>query len=64
MMLRMVQEVFSKEFRQDVEYVDFMHKRLDAFKLNNNCEKVENIVERLKNNDFESNFDISLGETR
>ncbi|MBQ8117263.1 MAG: hypothetical protein IJ794_00505 [Lachnospiraceae bacterium] len=61
-MLKEVREVFTKEFRDEVEYREFMQKKLYSFKLNNQSEAVEDIIKRLQDKNFQSNFMPVSGE--
>lgn len=61
-MLSKVLEVFTKEYRKETEYREFMEKNLDIFKLNNKSEDIETKVKRLKDKGFVSNFRIKVGE--
>lgn len=61
-MLKEVREVFTKEFRNEVEYREFMQKKLYSFKLNNQSEAVEDIIKRLQDKNFQSNFMPVSGE--
>lgn len=53
-----VQEVFTKEYRREIEYRDFLIKILSHFKLNNQSEEVEKKVKRLFDKKFISQFKI------
>lgn len=61
-MLRKVCEVFTKEYRKETEYREFMEKMLYRFELNNNSEDVEQKVRRLSDKNFVSNFTVKVGE--
>lgn len=47
---------FTKEYREEVKYDDFMKQHVDAFKLNAGEFDVTETVNRLKAVNFESNF--------
>lgn len=55
-MLKEVLEVFTREFRNEVEYREFMQKKRYSFKLNIQSEAVEDIIKRLQDKNFQSNF--------
>lgn len=61
-MLSKVCEVFTKEYRKETEYREFMEKMCHSFKLNNKSEDVEEKVKRLADKNFISNFKIKIGE--
>lgn len=60
-MLSKLREVFTKEYREETEYYEFMGKMFPEFKLNNKSEDVEEKVKRLKDKGFVSNFNIKIG---
>lgn len=53
-------EVFTKEYRREIEYRDFLIKRVSHFKLNTRCDAVENNVKRLSDKQFVSQFKIVM----
>lgn len=61
-MLNRVSEVFTKEYREETAYREFMEKMRHNFELNNNSEDVEKKVKRLLDKNFVSNFRINTGE--
>lgn len=61
-MLKKVREVFTKEYREETEYCEFMEKMLHNFKLNNKSESVEEKVKRLMDKGFVSDFTINIGD--
>lgn len=61
-MLRKVSEVFTKKYREETEYFEFMEKMLHSFKLNNQSEGVEEKIKRLSNKGFVSNFKVEIGD--
>ena len=61
-MLGRVYEVFTKAYKKETEYREFMGDMLDKLKLNNNSEDVEQKVKRLTDRKFVSNFKIKVGE--
>ncbi len=55
-------EVFTKEYRQEIEYKEQMRKNVDKFKLKNSQERL-GLSERLKSQidtNIESNFRIEV----
>lgn len=63
-MLNKVYEVFTKEYKKETKYREFMEKMLPSFELNNKSEDVEEKVKRLVNKNFISNFKVSVGECK
>lgn len=55
-------EVFTKEFREETRYREFMKEMLNEFKINNKSESVEYKINRLKQIRFESEFSIKVGQ--
>lgn len=51
-MLRKTYEVFTKEYREETEYREFMSKMIHYFKLNDNGEDIEDKVARLQRKGF------------
>ena len=49
-MLRKICEVFTKEYRKETEYREFVSKMIHCFKLNDNGEDIEDKVARLQQN--------------
>lgn len=62
-MLNKIFEVFTKEYKADTNYQEFMEKMLPNFKLNNKNESVETIVGRLTDHSYVSNFEIKRYNT-
>ena len=57
--LQKIKEVFTKEYKQETEYRDFVEKNVNRFKLKS--EERLDLSERLKsleNNNFQSNFQV------
>ena len=57
--LRKIKEVFTKEYKQETEYRDFVEKNVNRFKLKS--EERLDLSERLKSledNNFQSNFQV------
>ena len=61
-MLNKVCEVFTKEYRKETKYREFMEKMLHSFELNNKSEDVEKKVKRLVDKNFVSDFKVKVGE--
>ena len=61
-MLRKVCEVFTKEYRQETRYREFMEEMLHSFELNNKSEDIEKKVKRLTDKNFISDFKVKVGE--
>lgn len=61
-MLSKVREVFTREYKEETEYREFTNKMLQHFKLKNTSESIEDKVKRLSDENFESNFNIKVGE--
>lgn len=53
-------QVFTKEYKEETEYQIFMEKHKDMFRLNDNAEPIDNIVDRLKKKNFQSNFKVTI----
>ena len=53
-----IREVFTKKYKKETEYREFVGKMLHRFELNNESEKIKEKVERLKNKGFISNFNL------
>ena len=58
-MFSKVREVFTKEYRKETEYREFMERQRFCFKLNNNSEDIEQKVKRLIDSKFVSNFHLN-----
>ena len=51
-MLRKICEVFTKEYRKETEYIEFMSKMINHFRLNDDAENIEDKVARLQKKGF------------
>lgn len=51
-MLRKICEVFTKEYRKETEYREFISEMANRFKLNDDSEDIENKVARLQKKGF------------
>ena len=51
-MFKKLLKIFTRQYKRDTDYYEFIESRIDDFKLNDNSESVETKVERLigKNN--------------
>jgi hypothetical protein len=58
--LHPILQVFTKEYREETEYQIFMEKHKDMFRLNDNAEPIDNIIDRLKKKNFQSNFTVTI----
>lgn len=61
-MLSKVCEVFTKEYKKETAYREFMENMLHSFELNNKSEDIEEKVQRLVDKNFVSDFKVSVGE--
>lgn len=61
-MLAKVMEVFTSNYKNEIEYRSFLLSSLFQFKLNNQSESVEKKIKRLSDKNFLSNFRIKLEE--
>ncbi len=59
-MLDKVKEVFTKEYREETEYREFMKSNVDFFKLKNKSESIDEKVARLSRINFVSEFNIEV----
>ena len=60
-MLSKVCEVFTREYKKETEYREFMENMLYSFELNNKSEDAEE-VKQLVDKNFVSDFKICVGE--
>ena len=52
-------KVFTKEYKEEIMYREFLLKRKDTFKLESNTDfDLEETIKRLKKVNFESNFEM------
>lgn len=61
-MLNKIGEVFTKDYRERVECIEFIREHINDFKINNEAEDIEITVGRLKNKGFVSEFSIKVGK--
>lgn len=63
--IKKVLEVFSKEYKEETKYREFMKQNVDSLKQSNkesvDEESVDEKVKRLINKDYKSNFKINIG---
>ena len=52
--------VFSKEYKKEIEYREFMENNIDKFKLKEESESADEKIKRLQNINFKSNFNIKI----
>ena len=59
--LKKVLEVFSKEYKKETEYREFMESNLDRMKIKLTKDDIDKKIKVLKNNNYKSNFKIKIG---
>lgn len=57
-MLAKIFEVFTKQYKEETKYREFLKSKLNSFKLENNDEDAEYKLQTLINSNFVSNFKI------
>ena len=55
-------EVFTKDYKEETEFREFIRNMLPHFKWKDSSEIVEKAVKRLSNKEFVSNFHINVGK--
>lgn len=55
-------EVFTKDYKEETEFREFIRNILPHFKLKDSSEIVEETVKRLSDKEFVSNFHINVGK--
>ena len=55
-------EVFTKDYKEETEFREFIRNMLPHFKLKDSSEIVEETVKRLSDKEFVSNFHINVGK--
>lgn len=55
-------EVFTKDYKEETEFREFIRNMLPHFKLKDSREIVEETVKRLSDKEFVSNFHINVGK--
>lgn len=61
-MLSKVYEVFTKDYKEETKFREFIRNMLPHFKLKDSSEIVEETVKRLSDKEFVSNFHINVGK--
>ena len=63
--IKKILEVFSKEYKEETKYREFMKQNVDSLKQSKEDsvdeESVDEKVKRLINKDYKSNFKINIG---
>lgn len=59
-MLNKILEVFTREYKKETEYQEFMETVRNKFKLNYGMEDVEKGIELFKDKNVATNFKISI----
>lgn len=60
-MLRKILEVFTRKYKEETEYREFLEKSLPKMHLRTNGFDVEESISRLSDRGFQSNFKIDIG---
>lgn len=60
-MLRKILEVFTRKYKEETEYREFLEKSLSKMRLRTNGFDVEESVSRLADRGFKSNFKMDMG---
>lgn len=61
-MLSKLYEVFTKDYKKETEFREFLRDMLPHFKMKSSSESVEEKVKRLSDKEFVSNFNINVGK--
>lgn len=61
-MLSKVREVFTKEYREETQYREFMSEMLPKFRLKNTSESIDQKVDRLIEINYESTCSMKVGK--
>ncbi len=61
-MLQEIKRVFSKDYQEDIRYLEFKNLMRPYVKLKNESEKIDEKVERLKTLGYISDCHIKVGE--
>ena len=51
-MIKEILKVFSKKYREETKYIEYMKDNIDNFKLKDNAESVEDKVNRLRKSEL------------
>lgn len=57
-MIKKLLQVFTKAYKAETRYQEFIGNNIDLFKLNSTSESIDNKVDRLKSSKYVSNFCI------
>lgn len=60
-MLDKIGYLFTQEYKNNVEYYDFLEKQSDKIKLKNRSESIDSKIERLINKGIKPSFRIKIG---
>lgn len=60
-MLQEISRVFTKQYQDDVAFLEFKYKMRQYVKLKNESESIDNKIERLKNCGYTSKCHIEVG---
>lgn len=61
MMLQAIKGVFTKEYRESVDFLEFKYQMRLKVKLENESESIDDKIERLKNCAYASDCHIEVG---
>lgn len=61
-MLKKILHVFTKEYRDETRYMEFMEQNVDKFKLRNDGRK--DFLDGIQNHNLENNFHIDINFER
>lgn len=61
-MLQEIKKVFSKEYQEDIKFLEFKNLMRQYVKLKNESESIDDKIERLKTLGYTSNCHIKVGE--
>ena len=59
--IKKVLEFFSKEYKEETKYREFMESNLDRMKIKLTEDDIDKKIKVLKNNNYKSNFKINIG---
>lgn len=54
-----VLEVFTKKYRDETKYIEFIKRNIEQFKIKSNNENIDEIIRNMKDLGYESNFKIT-----
>ena len=63
-MLQEIKGVFTKEYRESVDYLEFKYQMRLKVKLENESESIDDKMDRLKNCGYTSECHIEVGDFR